>query len=462
MINEGKRKVSPDEILNFIGFGPFQVVAFLLASSTYLTYGCDGSLFIFVGRSVQKEWNISVTEYAILPAFTSIPNVLGAIFFSIMSDQFGRLWPYALCMGWITVFSVASAFSNSFYLLIALRCLASFAIGGISGFVNPTIVEFLPVLNRGKVMVLNIVVGSLGICLSCGLAWWLIPYYPVYGWRFYVIASGVPSALVCAFRLLFYFESPRFLITKGKVERAWKIFEIIARVNGRNLSEFACSKTCAIELTEPRKRSNVISRSMWVQFLKMFHPSCLRITLPLTVIIVTETVGFLSSQLFLPNFLENVGVSTYFTIMVTSVAQLPGSLLLSIIVEWPEIGRLKSFRIFSSLSMIFFILLAFIQTPVSIPVFLILIYFSTAPIMGLIYSYISEFYPTSIRSVATAYFYICQALTNIVGSMAISKAVDIPQHWLFPAVFATCYFVQLMMGFIMNYEPLGRRLRDKT
>ena len=462
MINEGKRKVSPDEILNFIGFGPFQVVAFLLASSTYLAYGCDGSLFIFVGRSVQKEWNISVTEYAILPASTSIPNVLGAIFFSVMSDQFGRLWPYALCMGWITVFSVASAFSNSFYLFIALRCLASFAIGGISGFVNPTIVEFLPVLNRGKVMVLNILVGSLGICLSCGLAWWLIPYYPVYGWRFYVIASGVPSALVCAFRLLFYFESPRFLITKGKVERAWKIFEIIARVNGRNLSEFVCSETCAIELTELRKRSSVISRPMWVQFFKMFHPSWLRITLPLTVIIVTETVGFLSSQLFLPNFLENVGVSTYFTIMVTSVAQLPGSLLLSIIVEWPEIGRLKSFRIFSSLSMIFFILLAFIQTPVSIPVFLILIYFSTAPIMGLTYSYISEFYPTSIRSVATAYFYICQALTNIVGSMAISKAVDIPQHWLFPAVFATCYFVQLMVGFIMNYEPLGRRLRDKT
>ena len=462
MINEGKRKVSPDEILNFIGFGPFQVVAFLLASSTYLAYGCDGSLFILVGSSVQKEWNISVTEYAILPASTSIPNVLGAILFSVMSDQFGRLWPYALCMGWITVFSVASAFSNSFYLFIALRCLASFAIGGISGFVNPTIVEFLPVLNRGKVMVLNILVGSLGICLSCGLAWWLIPYYPVYGWRFYVIASGVPSALVCAFRLLFYFESPRFLITKGKVERAWKIFEIIARVNGRNLSEFVCSETCAIELTELRKRSSVISRPMWVQFLKMFHPSWLRITLPLTVIIVTETVGFLSSQLFLPNFLENVGVSTYFTIMVTSVAQLPGSLLLSIIVEWPEIGRLKSFRIFSSLSMIFFILLAFIQTPVSIPVFLILIYFSTAPIMGLTYSYISEFYPTSIRSVATAYFYICQALTNIVGSMAISKAVDIPQHWLFPAVFATCYFVQLMVGFIMNYEPLGRRLRDKT
>jgi len=460
-INEGKRKISSDDILNFIGFGPFQIAAFFLASFTYLTYGCDASVLIFIGRSVEKEWNITVTEYAYLPAVASVLNVVGAIFFSILSDLFGRVWPYALCMGWIGTFSIASAFSVNFYYLLALRALASFGIGGIYGFINPTMVEFLPVKNRGKVMVMNTILGSLGLCLSCGLAWWLIPSYPVYGWRYYITACSVPALLVCFVRLLFYFESPRFLISKGNFHRAWKIFGIISRINGKNLSEFACEKTCIIQ-SEAEKNSSKARESLLMLIAKIFHPSRLRITLLLTLIVITQTVGFMSSWLFLPNFLVDVGVSVYFTLMVTSAAQVPGNLLLSIIVEWPEIGRLNSLRLFSALSMAFFLLLAFIQTSISIPVFLILIYFSTAPILGLIYTYISEYYPTSIRSLATAYFFIFQAVTNIAGSLSISRAVDTPMHWLFPAVFAGCYGIQLVMSLFMNYESYGKKLYDKT
>lgn len=457
-----KKKVSPDEILNFIGFGPFQVIAFLLSGFTYFSYGCDISIFVFVGKSVSKQWNITTTEFAILPAATGIPNILGAFFFSILSDRFGRLWPYALCVGWVGLFSVASAFSNSFILLIVLRCLASFAIGGIVGFVNPTVIEFLPIRNRGTVTVLNMLMGSLGLCFSCGLAWWLIPTYPDQGWRYYVAASAVPIILMVIFRLSFHFESPRHLIAKGKLKKAWTIFESIAKINGKRLSDFASSTTCSICISKStldvKKETN--KSSIFIQVLNIFHPNYLRRTLPMTVIIVTQTAGYLSSQLFLPNFLERVGVSTYFTLMVTSVAQLPGIILLSIIVEWPEFGRLNSLRFFSTLSAIFFILLTFIQNSITIPVFLVFIYFSTAPILGLNYTYISEAYPTSIRSITTAYFFMFQALTYIAGALLTSKAVDMPQPWLFPAVFAGCYLIQFLMALVLNYEPMGKKLQD--
>ena len=369
-INENEKKISPDDVLDFIGFGPFQVAALVLASATYLAYGCFASVIVFMGRSVENEFNITVTEYAILPAVISVPTVIGAIFFGVLSDLFGRVWPYALCMGWMSAFSAASAFSNSFYLLIALRSLASFGMGGMFGFINPTVIEFLPVKNRGKVLVLNVVVGSVGLCLSCGLAWWLIPSYPVYGWRYYIIASSVPVFLVFFIRVLFYFESPRYFINKGKLDKAWKIFEVISKINGKNIAEQFSGKTSILYVSDPSKSSDGENNSLLMQTLKMFHLEKLRVTLPLTVIVVAETVGFMSSQLFLPIFLENVGASTYFTMMVIFAAQIPGNLLVSILIEWPEIGRLNSFRIFAALSMVFFVLLTFIQTSITIPVFL--------------------------------------------------------------------------------------------
>lgn len=452
-------QLSPDDVLNRIGFGPFQVIAFLLSGLTYFAYGCDISIFVFIGDSVRGKWNVTDTEYSILPACTSIPNVLGALFFSYISDRFGRWWPYALCIGWMGLFSIGSAYSNSFIALIVLRCCASFGIGGIPGIAFPTVIEFLPVRNRGSVAVMNMFMAVLGLCLSCGLAWWLIPMYPVFGWRYYINVVAVPTLIVTAFRLMFYVESPRYLIANGKFRRAWRVFKIIAKINRKELTDLV-SRDEFNSISAINRNGGKKQRSIFVQVLQIFHPKYLRSTLPMSVILVTESVGYLSSQLFLPNFLERVGVGTYFTIMMSSAAQLPGVVLMSIIIEWPGVGRLNALRFFSFLAMLFFLLLTLIQTSLSIPLFLIFIYFAAGPIAGLNYTYISEVYPTSIRSITTSYFYILQALTYLVGSLVSSQVADVSQHWVFPAFFTITFFVQLCFSFVLNYEPKGRKLKD--
>ena len=114
------------------------------------------------------------------------------------------------------------------------------------------------------------------------------------------------------------------------------------------------------------------------------------------------------------------------------------------------------------LAVVFFLLLSLIQTPVSISLFLIFIYFSVSPLRGLIYTYISEVYPTSIRSVTVSYFYIIEALTYLGGSFASNKIANLPQHWLFPAVFTVSYFIQLCLSFTLHYELGGKGLKDNV
>ena len=458
--NEPARKISPDDILNFIGFGRFQVAALLLAGLTYFAYVCDISIFIFVGPTFQVTWNLTTLEYAILPAVVDVPNLIGSFIFSFISDRYGRVWPYALDLTWVGVFTIASAFAPSYPVFIVLRGITSIGIGGITVLTFPTFVEFLPVKNRGKVSMFIALIAILGLCSACGLAWWLIPTYPRYGWRYFVLAGAIPAFPVALFRVLFLFESPRFLVAKQKVEKAWIVFSRMAWINGKDLTLFLSKEEfetflCLTE--EQQNRSTSI-----LQLLKIFRRTSLRRTLCLMILISAITFGYRGATLFLPQFLMKFRqTNLYLTILVVFVAQIPGILLMSIIIEWPCMGRLNSLRLFSVLSSLFFLLLAFIQTPVSIPVFLVLIYFSMAPNTALLYTYISESYPTNIRALTTAFFYSLQCLCGCVLPFVSAYAVGSKEsNWLYPAVWAGIFATQFVFALILNYEPYAKKLMD--
>ena len=458
------RKMTADDVLNFVGFGPFQVIALFLGGFTFFAYAVDSSIFIYIGDDVRAHWNLTDTEYAVLPASICVPNVVGAFLFSYLTDRFGRVWPYAICMIWIGVFSIVSAFANSFPLLIVLRCGASLAIGAVAGLTFPTLIEFLPVQNRGKASILNGVIGICGLCVSCGFAWWLLPAYPNnVGWRYYIIACGVPPIIVGFYRLVLYVESPRYLMARGKKNEAWNVFKIMARFNLKDIDSFSskenfCRNFSLNESCEHTK--GVKNRFILLQLLEIFRMRYLRRTIPLSIIIMTESLGYSTSQLFLIDFLKKIGADPYFSILSLTLAQIPGFLLMSIIVEWPRVGRLNSFRFFSTLAMIFFFLLAFIQNTVSIPVFLVLIYFSAAPNLGLLYTYVSEAYPTTIRAITTSYFYVIQMLSYMCGAFISGYVEDLPQTWLYPVVYACVFFVQFLAGLVLNHETYKRRLQD--
>ena len=325
------------------------------------------SAFIFVAKDVQQLWNLTELEYAIFPTVTSVPNWIGALTISVLSDHYSRVWPYFLTLVVIGVFGIVDTFSPSFAILIILRCFASVGIGGAPVVTFATFIEFLPRKNRGKAVVLTNVLPAVGLSAASGLAWWLIPTYRRYGWRYFTIATMAPSLFAAAFRLLFYFQSPRFLIAKKKYRKAWKVFNTMAWMNGKDLSQFITEAEFVSTVT-----TDAVGRAPLRSVLLIFKRPYLRRTLCLMGLIVTEVSAYIGSSLFLPNELEKLHVDQYLAIFVAFVAQVPGILLMSIIIEWPYVGRLNSLRFFSAMATVFFFLLAFVQYSVSIPVFLIL------------------------------------------------------------------------------------------
>ena len=456
-----------DDILNHIGYGPLQALAFALAGMTAMAFGLEMVVFAFLALPIQQHWNVTSVEYAVLPAMTGLGNLIGGVVYGVLCDHYGRVWPYALILTHVGVVGLASSLSETFYTLVALRTVVSVAITGASTIMFSTLVEFLPVRNRGKIMVAVLVIESLGISAMAGMAWWLVSTYPLNGWRYVLVAASVPYFIPAAFRLLFSMQSPRFLMAQGRYKEAEAVFRKMARINGKEVPSDLLNQKNIQQLVEldasmsPRTGTHS-RRGMLLAFCSMFKPPHLRTTLCLSIIFVTETASYFSMSTFLPSVLEEYGMDPYFVSFMGYVGQIPGILLMSIVVEWRGVGRLNSLRVFTLLTVLSFALLASVCNKAAMAVSVILIYFSMVPIISLLYTYMSEIYPTQFRTFALGFFTNLSAATGMFLPYVSGYLAGVKIHWLFPTVWGAVFLVQFVVSLFLNIETLGRNLSDKV
>ena len=454
-----ERARTVDDVLDFIGFGPFQLISFLLGGVTYMAYALDDATFTFVSIKLTGLWNLTDFQFSILPAATGVSNVIGALFFSYLGDVYGRVWPYALCIAVIGVFALASAFSTSWLMFFVLRMVASIGVGGITNLLLPMLVEFMPVKVRGKVMICVSLVQAVGYCAASGLAWWLIPTYENNGWRYFIIAVAVPSLLTAAFRIVFYFQSPRFHIAKQQYGKAWRTLSIMAKMNGKDLSTFIQLEELSHSLEPKQTEKGMI---LLKKSLVIFSVQYLRRTVCLSIIYLISSSVASGVTIFLPALLKDLGASPYFIPFIGYLAQIPGLILMAIIIDWPEFGRLNSFRLFTLLTAVFLLLFALVRTEVTIPLFVVLIYFSMQSLTPVVNLYISESYPTEIRAMAFGFIGLGNQLSGIGIPFLSGYLADLAKRlpWLYSSVWSGMYFVQLVTSLILNQETRGRKLTD--
>ena len=453
-------RVKVDDILNFIGFGPFQVAAYVMVGLTYMAFGFESLLFAFISLKVQEEWSISPVQYANLPALTCLFNIFGGVVFSYLSDRYSRVWPYAIAVGMIGVGGLASAFAPDYTTFLLLRFFASVGVMGVPILAYPVLIEFLPVHNRGSVLVMVTLLPALAACASGGLAWWLVPTYPARGWRYFTGAIAIPSFVAAASRMLFYYESPRFLVSQGKFTEARNVLAAMARVNGKRLSDYLPESVSLKDLIIPDSETTRPRGSSFPKLLVIFSRPYLRRTVCLSVVYVCLTTGYYCTTVFLPALLTQLNLNPYFVSFVSILGQIPGIFFIAVLTEWPCVGRLHTLRLMTLSTVAFFLLFAFVQNAISIPVSGIMIYFFMVPMLPLTYTILSESYPTEIRAQALNYFNSLSATFSLglpfLGGYLVEQ--DIP--WLFPSMAAALFGVQFVASLVLNHETRGVHLLD--
>ena len=439
------------DIINHIGIGRFHLLIIFITCGGYCAFCCELMVYVFLSDRLGDVWSLTHLQYSLLPFGTNCANIIGGLGLGYMSDRWGRVWSFAISTVFIFVFGLVSVFATNFSFFVVMRVLVNIGIGGALTTLFPTLLEFLPVKDRGRYMTYIILCGTLGATFTAGISWWLVPTYPRLGWRIVLLICAIPSFIILLVRVVFRYESPHFLAGRGELSKAASVLETMASVNGRPLEDIGLSRRekiievlCeAYETAQDENKTPITS---------LFQRRYLRTTLLLSVAFVCQAGGYWGVTLFLPAQLEKLGVDGYFNTFAVFLAEFPGILLVSIIIEWPEIGRLNTFRIFSTMTVCFMALFGIVQNPIATTTFSMLLYFAMVPIFGIMYTYISEVYPTRARSVALAYMNFISSLPGLVTPFVSGYLVDVQLVWLYPAVWAVVYAVQLIAAILLRQE----------
>ncbi|XP_065902879.1 synaptic vesicle 2-related protein-like isoform X2 [Dysidea avara] len=161
--------------------------------------------------------------------------MLGAPSWGLMADKFGRKWAMLAVNILISVFGVASSFSPNYYVLLLLRGIVGFGIGG--GILGATYcTEFIPVRWRAVVLFALEFCWVLGTMFEAVLALLVMTNIHKHGWNWLLGLSAIPI-IISTFVVPFVPESPRYLVCKGRVDKAAAILSRAAKFNNTRLPQ---------------------------------------------------------------------------------------------------------------------------------------------------------------------------------------------------------------------------------
>jgi MFS family permease len=203
---------------------------------SWLLDGLEVTVVGSLGPALQRDdtLGLSASEIGWAASAYIAGAVLGALFFGRLADRLGRKRMFLATLVVYLIATVATAFSWDILTFAICRFFTGFGIGGEYAAINSAIDELIPARLRGTVDLAINGTFWIGAALGAGLSIILLhPGFigPAWGWR---IAFGLGAVLGFAILLVRRHvpESPRWLLTHGRVEEAEAVIREIERQIG--------------------------------------------------------------------------------------------------------------------------------------------------------------------------------------------------------------------------------------
>ena len=199
---------------------------FWIFSVCYFFDMMDMNMFGSIASSVQASFNLTNEHIAQLSSLSFYGMFFGGLLGGWMADKIGR--KKALLYN-VLIFSLASwgnaLFSN--YILFAIcRFLTGFGVIGMNIIAMVYIAEMMPAHSRGKYQGLMAAMGSLGVPFAIIFSAVVVPRSPE-AWKIMFMLGGLGIVLFPV-GLKWLYESPRWLVGRGRYEEADRVVETMS------------------------------------------------------------------------------------------------------------------------------------------------------------------------------------------------------------------------------------------
>ena len=229
-----KSTITINEALRTVSGTQFSAQLALLTGLTQLADAMELLLLSFLASEIRCPFQLNQYDVTLLQTCVLIGMWIGSNATGIFSDSFGRK-PAVIISLVCTVFGgLASTFALNFKTIVTARFVVGLGVG--SAPVALTLfTEFLPSKQeeetRGRTLIMFFSFFSIGALFEALVAWATLSTR--WRWRALLLASVSPSILLLIVSPFYLVESPRWLVTKGRLQEALDILRYVGQINNR-------------------------------------------------------------------------------------------------------------------------------------------------------------------------------------------------------------------------------------
>jgi putative MFS transporter len=385
----------------------FHKTTLLAVAFAYFFEFADINSFAVTAPKLIKVWGVTVDQVAYVTSLSFVGMFLGSIVASNLADRLGRKRALMQTTLFFGFFSFLSVFSWNLLSLGVFRVLTSAGLSAMTVVAVIYVAEMYPSAVRGRYQAYAIVVGICGTPVTSLIASAVVPLSD-WSWRLVFLWGSLGMLLVLFTRHLK--ESPRWLESRGRLAEAERVLTEIE-------TAVVAEKGPLPEPAPPVEEAPVTKAPLKLLLQKKY----LLPTLLLTVVWVTQTIGFFGYSSWAPTLLAKEGFSvedSVFYVALTTVGAPLGSYLAALVTDRFE--RKWCLVAFGTVIAVCGLFYGLTFDPVFIIVFGFLVNLFERGYTALGYAYSPELFDTRSRSLGTGVSYGLGRLSNAAGPLVVA------------------------------------------
>jgi MFS transporter, SHS family, lactate transporter len=193
--------------------------AFLAGFLAWTFDAFDFFILTYVLAQVARDFHRPISDIAFTLTASLIMRPVGALFFGLMADRYGRRLPLILDILFYSVMEVASGLAPNYQIFLILRLLYGIGMGGAWGVGASLAMESVPTEWRGILSGVLQQGYALGNLLAA-VAFWTV--FPHWGWRPMFFIGVIPALLTLS--LLFNVKESDAWKAAASKHRDWSSY----------------------------------------------------------------------------------------------------------------------------------------------------------------------------------------------------------------------------------------------